>query len=210
MGAKVIMIRPLLICAIVGGTLSGCALPTPVDADKTACVTTDDCRRHRVCLDGVCALPNEPPAELGVTSCPETPCVAPASCFLGFCAERLSEPASCEAYAELDGCPANALCYDLDFEVAVCEQLPACSATRPCPVGPVGALCNLGIVASKEAICMPRYCQTAANCPEAWHCVRYVGSEPVGFCSGGTPGEPCASANDCHSQSCEPLFRVCR
>ena len=190
---------PVLIAA-------SCALPTPEQSGKIHCENDGDCLSGRVCVAGECQDSRDEQPSL-VPTCPDTPCTGTDSCYWGFCGTATAT--ACDAYALDDGCPSNALCYSSDPDTTFCLTLPACNSQVECPIGPQGAVCNLGDWPGKNGICLPGYCKDATDCPTDWRCVRLTGSDPLGLCGSGDPMSPCATGADCHSGNCDAFLHAC-
>jgi hypothetical protein len=136
------------------------------------CSNDDDCGEGQVCIEQFCSTPV-------VTDC-------------------------LPGALTMDGCSSNAICLDLDpeSEGQACYTMPPCAADHTCPIGVYGALCNTDYIPDKDEICLIGVCDTVANCPADWFCVREQENDPIGFCSGGGLGEPCTNASHCLSGMC--------
>lgn len=164
------------------------------------CDGDDDCPADQYCAgDGLCH-----DRDLG--ACPDTPCEGAQVCVDGYCSAPGGATCRPDA-AGFDGCEPDALCYPGtdegdDFE---CYTMPYCGEGDACPVGAVGAVCNVDLVANKDRICMLGACTGVEHCPADWRCVK-VQAAVVGFCSSGAPGLPCLVDADCLSGTCVVAF----
>lgn len=168
------------------------------------CLSDEDCADNQYCgtdTDLLCHN-NEVP-----TCSSDDQCASSQLCINGYCAAIPEQNTGCNLEDYLnDGCPSNAVCLeDLDNEgVGICYQMPACGADGSCPIGLEGAVCNQDYLPSKDEICLVGICDTVANCPSDWSCVRFNQSV-VGVCSSGTFGSPCETAADCLSGMCTTI-----
>lgn len=169
------------------------------------CLSDGDCADDQYCAtetDMLCHA-NEVP-----TCDSDSDCASSQVCVNGYCsAAPEPDDMGCNLDDYLnDGCPSNAVCIeDLDNpDVGVCYEMPACGADGSCPIGLGGAICNDGYLPSKDDICLVGLCDTVANCPSEWSCVRFNQSA-LGVCSNGGFGSPCATDEDCLSGTCSVL-----
>lgn len=170
------------------------------DGDTGGCTNDEDCAEGQYCNDEsqLCQT------QTVFTCSDDDDCSEGQICINQFCSSP-SVDTDCEPGVFMDGCPSDAICLanpDPESEEAACYTMPACAADDTCPVGVHGALCNTGYLPDKDEICMLGACDTLANCPENWFCVRYAENDPFGICGGGGFGDPCATADQCLSGMC--------
>jgi hypothetical protein len=106
-----------------------------------------------------------------------------------------------------DGCSADGVCITGASGTISCLGLPACSQDGGCPVGKLGATCNVRpdggrLFPGKQRVCLVSFCDGTADCPAALpYCVNEIGPAQS-FCSSGLKGSPCLSPADCKSATC--------
>ncbi len=197
--------------------------------DPVACSDTEPCPEGERCFNGLCALECSQ-GEDG--SCPpyqhcreslglcvydnafvcenDGDCAESQVCVLGFCST--APTTSCDVFSPYDdGCLEFERCLDPDGDgVGACYSLQACEFSDTCPVGHAGALCNVDPVTTdprlpnKDAVCLLGMCETDANCPANWTCVRLGGDAAPGLCSDGSPDSACKDGSQCASGTCVP------
>lgn len=164
------------------------------------CDGDDDCRDDEFCgKDGLCHGKS-------VSGCTfDQNCAATQMCIDNVCVAPDHAACSLDDYL-LDGCASNAVCLDdLDEDdLGICHAMPACDADGTCPIGLEGAVCNTEYIPTKDAVCLIGLCDTVANCPDLWSCVRYDNAV-LGYCSDGGFAAPCTIAEHCLSGNCLPL-----
>lgn len=138
-------------------------------------------------------------------------------CLGQFCSTPSVDSDCSPGALTMDGCPSNAICLadpDPEVDAQACYTMPPCAAAHTCPVGIQGALCNVDYLFDKDEICLIGVCDTIANCPADWSCVRQADNDPLGLCSGGSLGEPCSQPEHCLSGVCftpiPGLFGFCQ
>lgn len=183
------------------------------------CSASTPCPEGQFCFNGICALGCNSDGDCAddqycdtefdrlchnktVSTCPDTPCPEGQECVNGFCSA--GKGPQCEQMPNgQDGCDKSSLCIeDLDMEGSfACYPFPACAADDTCPVGTEGAVCNTGIIPSKNKICLISLCTEVSHCPAEWSCFKYPG-EVLGQCSSGAFGSPCNTGDECISGNC--------
>jgi hypothetical protein len=142
-------------------------------------------------------------------------CPAPQICGSGLCTstEFLGDGGrnGCVPGAADDGCSADAICVTGASGSPSCLGLPACSQDGGCPVGLLGATCNVRsdggrLFPGKQRVCLVSVCDSNADCPQtgtqaAPHCVNENGAA-ASFCSNGFPGTACLKPADCNTNIC--------
>jgi len=133
-----------------------------------------------------------------------SPCPDGYDCFGGLCALH-SDVTGCDPMQTIvgdDGCGPEAVCFeDLDDQTR-CYGLPPCPEGEPCPIGPIGSVCNEGYLPSKHRICLVSQCVDESSCPAGWACLRGPGAPVLGQCSDGSVGTVCYEPAHCVSQRC--------
>lgn len=163
------------------------------------CSGEGDCATDEYCgKDGLCH-PN------AVPSCnSDQDCAATQTCVNQVCSAVGEGGCDLENYLQ-DGCPSNAVCIgNFDDDQGTCQAMPACAENGSCPIGLEGAVCNDEYLPTKDPICLIGLCDTVANCPDLWSCVRYD-NDVLGTCSDGGLGSPCTIGDHCISGNCVPL-----
>lgn len=191
------------------------------DGGFAPCNNASPCPDGQFCYNGICAIGCNSDGDCAdnqycatdedrlchnkeVTTCPEVPCVDGQICVNGYCSTP--PPATeCEPFAPEDGCDKNALCLEVEEGKPKCYTFPYCPADGDCPVGIEGAVCNDGLIAGKDKICLVSACLDASHCPADFKCLKFEG-DPLGYCSSGATGEPCNGDADCLSNACEVPF----
>jgi hypothetical protein len=187
--------------------------------EPVPCIGGELCPEGTSCANGLCAAECSSDGDCGsdeycglddlchsntVPSCnSDLDCAATQTCIDQVCV-TLGE---CDLVNYLqDGCASNAICIDdLDEDdEGICYEMSACSADQTCPIGLEGAVCNTGQLPTKDPICLVGLCDTVANCPEFWSCVRYD-NDVLGVCSDGGFASPCSLDIHCLSNNCVPL-----
>jgi hypothetical protein len=191
---------PGTVIACIGGSLCPEGRRCANGVCQVECSGDGPCQSDEFCVDGLCQPKVVPTCNFDsdcapTQECSNKVCTAPGT---GVC-----DPAD----PFQDGCPVHAICFDdfdTDEEVGTCYSMTACAEDGSCPVGIMGAVCNLDYLPNKARICMTGLCVNGSHCPDSWSCVRY-GVEVLGVCSDGSFGSPCAIAGDCLSGVCFPI-----
>lgn len=202
-----------------GGSGGGTAM-------QLGCSTASPCPSGQFCFNGLCAYGCQTNSNCAadqycdtefdhlchnkvVESCASMPsiCAATQTCVSGFCSTP--PPATqCDlnqVASGNDGCATNAICVDssdTSVEDPKCYTFPACAQDKTCPTGLQGAVCNDGLIPNKARICLTGLCQTTANCPANWACVKFSPNDVLGMCSNKGTGSPCTSSAECTSGNC--------
>jgi len=211
-------------------------VPAQPDAGVICDFAARGCPAGQACLNGVCAQRCP-----GGTGCPAgtycegaaaidevcapvqaiacttfLQCPSPQVCPNGLCTstELLGDggrTGNCIPGVADDGCSADGICVSGASGSPSCLGLPACSQDGGCPVGLLGATCNVRpdggrLFPGKQRICLVSVCESTADCPQtgtqaAPHCVNEKGALQS-FCSPGTKGSPCLAPVDCNSSIC--------
>jgi hypothetical protein len=145
----------------------------------------------------------------GADTCPDE-----LVCIAGACTPPGGALCSPDALPFQDGCASDESCFEDpttsggEDVVFRCYALPPCPDDAPCPVTEFGAVCNDGLVAGKERVCLLGMCTDSANhCPNEWKCIADAPGN-LGQCSDGRFGMPCALDADCNSGSCLFAFPI--
>lgn len=186
------------------------------------CSAANACPDGQFCFNGLCALGCQSDGDCAdnqycgteddklchnkeVSTCPDVACAEGQMCVDGFCSTPPSDEVCMEG-APVDGCEANALCFEADESGAKCYTFPYCAQDGTCPVGTQGAVCNDGIIPEKDKICLVGLCTAAEHCPAEWFCVEFEANSVLGYCSNGGVGSVCSSAAECLSGNCQMAF----
>lgn len=222
----------LLLCLFTVPTLPGCVATiagsdesadgatSGDDGDSwTPCTADNPCPDGQFCFNGLCAVGCQSDGDCAdnqycdtdsllcqnqqVPTCTgDGDCASSQICVNSYCTTPPVD-VSCDPdnYLE-DGCDSNAICLEDVDGTSACYTMPACNADGSCPVGLEGAVCNDGYLSVKDRICLIGLCEDTANCPADYGCVRLLANSPLGLCSNGGIGAPCADAADCTSGMC--------
>lgn len=182
------------------------------------CVGGELCPDGTRCANGLCAAECDGDSQCAtdeycgldelchsntVPSCSsDQQCAVTQTCVNGVCVTLAGDGCDPANYLQ-DGCASNAVCID-DFdrdEQGVCYEMPACAADQTCPIGLEGAVCNAGLVPSKDEICLVGMCTTVEHCPDLWSCVHFDNAV-LGLCSDGGFASPCTVNMHCSSGNC--------
>lgn len=203
-----------------GGTSNGNPT-TGGSGEWTPCSAANPCPDGQFCFNGLCAIGCNSDGDCAtdqycatdgdrlchnkeVPTCPDTPCADGQVCINSFCSTPPPET-QCTPQPVDDGCAKDALCIEAEEGKPKCYTFPYCPADGVCPVGANGAVCNDGLLADKDKICLVGLCTATEHCPGDWHCVKFQG-EVIGVCSSGSTGELCNENTECISGVCqEPL-----
>lgn len=195
------------------GWAASCALPSLQDSGKIRCVSDGDCLSGRRCEAGYCTSAHgdaggggDSPDDAGILC--GAGCSGGQKCYLGLCTEVFATTPPCVPLDLDDGCPDDALCFEVSASETACRRFPACPSDGVCPVGDFGSVCNTGLI-NKSRICLAGVCIDASHCPGDWKCVFAFDADPAGSCSSGASGTPCRNNTDCSSNNCNGLLRVC-
>ncbi len=187
------------------------------------CSSENSCPDGQFCFNGLCALGCQSDGDCAdnqycntdillcqnteVPTCSgDSECASSQICVDGYCTTP-PEDTQCNLDDYLnDGCESNAVCLEqADTEQGSCYTMPACAEDGTCPVGVEGAVCNNGLLSTKDEICLINLCEDMSHCPADWNCVRLIQNSPLGNCSSGQLGAPCATGDDCVSGTCNVL-----
>ena len=182
------------------------------------CGPSNPCPSGQFCFNGVCALGCNSDSDCAenqycatdddqlchnrvVSTCPDTPCAQGQTCRQGLCTTP-PQPMMCRPGGIDDGCDRSSLCLEDEASdgstSTACYTFPACDAQGMCPVGLEGAICNRNLIPDKGRICLLGLCESTANCPSNWLCIRGA-NDPVGTCGDKSLGAPCLAESDCNS-----------
>lgn len=181
------------------------------------CSAANPCPDGQFCFNGLCAVGCNSDGDCAdgqycatdgdrlchnaeVTTCPDVPCADGQICVNGFCSTPPADT-SCMPASVDDGCEKNAVCLEQEEGMPKCYTFPYCPQDGVCPVGAQGAVCNDGLLADKDQICLVGACTAVEHCPADWSCVKLEGSV-IGFCSSGVAGSPCDTNDQCMSNNC--------
>lgn len=184
----------------------------------TPCSAANPCPDGQFCFNGLCAIGCNSDGDCAedqycatdgdrlchnkeVPTCPDTPCAEGQICVNGFCSTPPPDT-SCTPQSIDDGCAKDALCIEEEEGAPKCYTFPYCPADGVCPVGVEGAVCNDGLIADKDKICLVGMCTGVEHCPADWKCVKFQGSV-LGICSSGAVGFPCNDGSECASGNCQ-------
>lgn len=132
-----------------------------------------------------------------VAGCDGTTACAPGQhCVKGLCLTPTQTTACDDSDPATDGCGRDAFCHEVGGRTQ-CYVHPACSPTRACPTGTMGAACNEGLLDEKDPVCAIGYCRSDANCPDTWRCAKGNAADTFGLCGNGSFGSPCAPEAPC-------------
>ena len=164
-----------------------------------ACSASQPCPSGQTCVNGTCRTTTTPAC--GASQ----PCPSGQTCVNGTCTTPPPSTQCTPRPDGLDGCPSLSLCEDTDGpgpQAPACQTFPACDATRSCPPGLTGAVCNDNYIPNKGLFCIPYACRDASNCPSNWACVRYPSTQVLGACSDRSFGMFCTQNSECLSSKC--------
>jgi hypothetical protein len=170
------------------------------------------------CLDGSVGASKADDGDSGdgsLTCSPgEDVCPNELVCIAGACTPPGGALCSPDALPFQDGCASDELCFEdpstsnEEEFVFRCFALPPCPAEEPCPITELGAVCNDGLVAGKDRVCLLGMCtDSESHCPNEWKCIADAPGN-LGQCSDGTFGMPCALDADCNSGNCLFAFPI--
>ena len=174
-------------------------------ACATGCNADADCGADEFCAlgGGQICQPRELPACPSEVSCADTQV-----CVDGLCGVQTGMGCGPNPFGEGDGCPEEQICLaqarvdGTVIDTRQCYALPACSPELTCPIGSSGAVCSAGIMADKDALCLPGLCLGPEHCPEGFGCVRASDAETFGRCTDGSGGSLCKTTSDCKAGTC--------
>ncbi len=193
------------------------------DEGGFGCSASSPCPDGQFCWNGICAIGCQSNGDCAadqycatdtdqlchnkeVTTCPEVPCAEGQECKNGFCSAPVEDTSCSYMPNGEDGCDKNSICVAETEETAKCYSFPACAEDDTCPVGQVGAVCNVGILPNKARICLVGACTEDEHCPANNSCVPFEQGGSLGECSSGGFGDLCYGAEDCQSKNCSLPF----
>ncbi len=185
--------------------------PAPVQCEDGACPGGGTCRLGECVPD--CSSIDDCPAnyrcdEASALCTPDPldvcPCDAPKFCSFGTCTSP-PRPADCDPTNPLEAvCSAVERCIDTGDvegpEMTQCFGMRPCPASGECEPGGLGAVCNEGLIPTKDRVCLIGHCVDASDCPTDYKCV--TAGQSYGLCSPGTFGSICEIDSDCISNNC--------